>query len=74
MPAGKPPTRQHGRPPLGAVRSAAKTLSKAAMAEAERIREQQGHNGHVAAQELEHLAMAITGLASRIESIRRSER
>jgi hypothetical protein len=58
------------RPPLSAVKAAARTLSQAAMAEAQRIRDEQGHGGHVAAQELEHLAINITGLASRIESMR----
>jgi hypothetical protein len=52
------------------IKSAAALLSRAAMAEASRIRDEQGHSGHVAAQELEHQAMAIGALAARIESMR----
>jgi hypothetical protein len=58
------------QPTITQIRSAASVLSRAAMAEAARIREEQGHAGHVAAQELEHQAICIGGLAARIESMR----
>jgi hypothetical protein len=58
------------RPTITAVKAAADTLARAAMAEADRIREEQGHAGHVAAQELEHQAVGIGSLASRIEQMR----
>lgn len=59
------------RPPtVTQVKNAASILSRALMHEAERIRKEQGHNGHVAAQELEFDAFRIGGYASRIESLR----
>lgn len=59
------------RPTITAIENAARVLANAAMAEADRIRSEQGHAGHVAAQELEHQAVAIGGLASRIKAMRR---
>lgn len=42
--------------------------------EARRIRDEQGHAGHVQAQELEHAAIRVSGLASQINAIRRNGR
>lgn len=63
---------QTRRPSIAQVRAAGRTLSVALMAEAQRIRDEQGHGGHVAAQELEHDAIRIGSHVSRIESMRRS--
>ena len=59
------------RPSIAQVRAAGRTLSLALMAEAERIRAEQGNSGHVVAQELEHDAIRIGSHVSRIESMRR---
>jgi len=59
------------RPTITQVKNAASVLSRALMAEADRIREEQGGSGHVAAQELEHDAIRIGGYASRLEAMRR---
>lgn len=57
------------RPPTATqVRNAASVLSRALFAEAQRIRDEQGHAGHVAAQELEHDAIRVGGMAARFES------
>jgi hypothetical protein len=60
------------RPTVAQVRNAGAVLSRALMAEAERIREEQGHIGHVAAQELEHDAIRIGSHVARIEAMRRA--
>jgi hypothetical protein len=62
------------RPTVTQVKNAAGVLSRALFAEAQRIRDEQGHNGHIAAQELEHDAIRVGGMAARVEAMRRSSR
>jgi hypothetical protein len=52
------------------IERAGRVLAREAMAEAKRIRDEQGHAGHVAAQELEHQAISVGGLASRLQMMR----
>jgi non-ribosomal peptide synthetase component E (peptide arylation enzyme) len=60
------------RPTLAAVKSAAATLSRAPGAEAERVRQEQGHSGHSLAQELEREARRVANMPAVIEEMRRT--
>lgn len=62
------------RPTVTQIENAGRLLAQGALAQAKSIREEQGHNGHVAAQEWEHKAMMIEGVASSLAAQRRAER
>lgn len=61
------------RPSIAQIENAGRILSRGAMDQAKRIRDEQGHSGHVAAQEYEHKAIMIQGVASSLVAIRREE-
>ncbi len=60
------------RPTITAVRNAADVLARALRAEAEHVRAERGHNGHVLAQELSYAESRVRGYANQIESLRRN--
>lgn len=62
------------RPTVAQIENAGRILSQGALDVAKRIREEQGHNGHVAAQEWEHKAIMISGVASSLAAQRRARR
>lgn len=62
------------RPTVTQIENAGRILARGAWAQAASIRAEQGHSGYVAAQEWEHKAIMIEGVASSLASQRRAER
>lgn len=62
------------RPSATQIENAGRILAREADDRGKRIREEQGHSGHVAAQEWEHKAMMIESVASSLANQRRAER